>query len=228
MNARHLDRTAGLLLSHIASNLVGPDRPRPRSRSRHTRNPAPPRAPAKQTRQNSYVMKARGPKGQRPGGRRPGRTGPKRRTTEAVAPRRRGQRLALRRIRFRPPWRMSGRTAIIAVVLSALALSYAYPLRTYLEQQAEINELTQEQSEQRERIAELKAERQKWEDPEYIKGQARERLMLVEPGEELVIIIDDPEGAARDAGKTPKKAPKDPWYSELRDSFTESDQIGQN
>jgi cell division protein FtsB len=121
---------------------------------------------------------------------------------------------------------MSGRTAVIALVLSVLALSYAYPVRTYMEQRAEINELRDAQGDQRDRIADLESERAKWDDPEYVRAQARERLLLVEPGEELIIIIDDPEGAAADAGEKPPKEPADPWYDDLRDSFEEADQIG--
>ena len=122
---------------------------------------------------------------------------------------------------------MSGRTAIIALVLSILALSYAYPVRTYLEQRAEINGLRDSQGAQRDRIEELKAERAKWNDPDYVAAQARERLLMVKPGEDLVIIIDDPEGAAEDAGQDPDAKPEGPWYTDLWDSFNEADQIGQ-
>lgn len=117
---------------------------------------------------------------------------------------------------------MSGRTAVIALVLSALALSYAYPVRTYLEQRSEINELRDAQAEQADRIAELEAERTKWEDPEYIRAQARERLLLVKPGEELVIIVDDPEGAAADAGVDLDPQPQDSWYEDLWEGFKET------
>ncbi|TQL76223.1 cell division protein FtsB [Stackebrandtia endophytica] len=117
---------------------------------------------------------------------------------------------------------MSGRTAVIALVLSALALSYAYPVRTYLEQRADINELRDSQATQADRIAELEAERAKWEDPEYVRAQARERLLLVKPGEQLIIIIDDPEGAAADAGQTPDPGPQDTWYEDLWEGFKDS------
>ncbi|WP_147139217.1 FtsB family cell division protein [Stackebrandtia albiflava] len=169
----------------------------------------------------------RGPSGQGPRGGRPGRgrTRPvprsSRKTTRATESAAPGPRI--RRVRIRPPWRMSGRTAVVALVLSALALSYAYPVRTYLEQRAEINALRDSQSDQADRIAALEAERAKWNDPEYVKAQARDRLLLVEPGEGLIIIIDDPEGAAADAGETPDAEPADPWYDDLWDDFEESE-----
>lgn len=121
---------------------------------------------------------------------------------------------------------MSGRTAIIALVLSALALSYAYPVRTYLEQRAEINALRDSQNAQEERIEDLEAERAKWDDPEYVRAQARDRLMLVKPGEELIVIIDDPEGAAADSGEPAEPAPEQEWHDDLWDSFVEADQTG--
>ncbi|ADD45450.1 Septum formation initiator [Stackebrandtia nassauensis DSM 44728] len=120
---------------------------------------------------------------------------------------------------------MSGRTAVIALVLSALALSYAYPVRTYLEQRAEINRLRDSQGEQAQRIAELEAERAKWDDPAYVKAQARERLLLVEPGEELIIIVDDkPDKGDKDSG--PSKSSKDPWFDDLWESFDNADNSG--
>ncbi|HIW63339.1 MAG TPA: septum formation initiator family protein [Candidatus Stackebrandtia excrementipullorum] len=166
----------------------------------------------------------RGPSGQRPkGGSRPGagRTRPasERRKTRTAAQKAKPK---IRRIRIKPPWRMSGRTAVIALVLSALALSYAYPVRTFLEQRADINELRESQADQTERIAQMEAERAKWEDPEYVRAQARERLLLVKPGEELVIIVDDPEGAAADAGQDPDPTPQDSWYEDLWEGFKES------
>lgn len=122
---------------------------------------------------------------------------------------------------------MSGRAAIVALVLCALALAYAYPVRTYLEQRAEIDDMAEAQAEQRDRIADLAAERDKWDDPEYVQAQIRSRLLLVDPGEELLIVIDDAEGAARDAGVEPPPEPEGPWYDELMDSINEADQIGQ-
>lgn len=120
---------------------------------------------------------------------------------------------------------MSGRTAVIALVLSVLALSYAYPVRTYLEQRAEINRLRDSQGAQAERITELEEERAKWDDPAYVKAQARERLLLVEPGEELIIIVDDdPEPDDSDNG--PSKSSKDPWFDDLWESFDNADDSG--
>ncbi|THV32194.1 FtsB family cell division protein [Glycomyces paridis] len=157
----------------------------------------------------------------RPGGRStgPGRTRAARRPAPGTV-----ARAEVKRVRYRPDRKLSRRAAVLALVLSALALAYAYPLRTYVEQRIEINRLEAEQSAQQERIADLEAERLKWDDPEYVKAQIRSSLLLVPPGEDLVIVIDedDPKhtGGADDAeGADPA------WYDELAATFEDADRL---
>lgn len=111
-------------------------------------------------------------------------------------------------------------------MLSALALAYAYPLRTYVEQRIEINQLEADQDEQRERIEGLESERLKWDDPEYVKAQIRSKLLLVEPGEDLVIVHDgeDPE-EGRDGEDAAEGEPH--WYDELVATFEDADRLEQ-
>jgi len=126
----------------------------------------------------------------------------------------------------RPQRRISRRAAVIALVLSALALAYAYPLRTYVEQRVEINRLETEQEEQRDRIEGLESERLKWDDPEYVKAQIRSKLLLVEPGEDLVIVHEgeDPETGGDGEGASEAEPP---WYEELVTTFEDADQLEQ-
>lgn len=129
-------------------------------------------------------------------------------------------------MRYRPARKVSRRAAVLALVLSALALAYAYPLRTYVEQRVEINRLEAEQSEQSERIEALEAERLKWDDPAYVEAQIRSSLLLVTPGEDLVIVIDEDDprhtGGADDAEQVDL-----PWYDELAATFEDADQLDQ-
>jgi cell division protein FtsB len=122
------------------------------------------------------------------------------------------------------PRRLTGRAAILTLVLVGLLLAYAYPIRVYLSQQAEIAQLELEQTVQRQHIADLAEERAKWDDPEYVKAQARKRFQLVERGERTYIVIFDPVGAARDAGVDPAAADRqdDPWYGKLWSSIGEA------
>ncbi|GAB3649601.1 hypothetical protein GCM10028833_17610 [Glycomyces tarimensis] len=120
--------------------------------------------------------------------------------------------------------KFSRRAAVIALVLSALALAYAYPLRTYVEQRIEINRLEAEQEEQRDRIEELEAERMKWEDDEYVKAQIRSSLLLVEPGENLVIVQEE-EDPGRTGDDESDDADDKPWYDDLVTTFEDADQL---
>jgi cell division protein FtsB len=102
---------------------------------------------------------------------------------------------------------------VLAVVLVALALSYVYPMRIYLTQQAELAQLRTGQRAQQDRIAELEALAAKWATEDYIRIQARQRLLMVRPGESLLIVEAPPPPGppAGPAGEQPAR----PWYETL-------------
>jgi cell division protein FtsB len=77
----------------------------------------------------------------------------------------------------------------------------AYPLRQYLLQRAEINRLSHQVHEQQRRVVELEAERQRWDDPAYVKAQARKRLHFCMPDETCYVTIDSgsPHEPSRDS-----------------------------
>ena len=98
-----------------------------------------------------------------------------------------------RRIRApRAPKAISGRAAALGLLLAALTLAYAFPVRVYLAQQAEIDQLRAAQEAQRNRIASLQAQIARWDDPNYVITQARVRLSLVRRGEMLFVVQADP------------------------------------
>ena len=113
--------------------------------------------------------------------------------------------------------RLTGRATMLLVVLAALALAYVYPLRVYFGQQDEIAALQAAQERQREHIADLQLTAAKWDDPEYVRIQARSRLYYVRPGEVPLVPIWAPDWAAREAGIDPDAAKKadQPWYETL-------------
>lgn len=119
------------------------------------------------------------------------------------------------------PRRRTGRTTVLATVLIALLLAYAYPVRVYLSQQAEIQALEDKQYAQRLHIRELEDERAKWNDDEYVRAQARRRLHYVLPGETAYLVLDanpapDAPGGGGNAGS--RKQPQ-PWYGGLWSSI---------
>lgn len=115
----------------------------------------------------------------------------------------------------RPPGRFTGRAIILGVVLVALAMSFVFPLRIYLSQQADITQLRDRQAAQREHIDELEAEAARWGDDAYIRLQARKRLYFVEPGEVPMITVwaetAEPDGDA-DHGEAPTR-PEEWWHT---------------
>ncbi|MBB5870386.1 cell division protein FtsB [Allocatelliglobosispora scoriae] len=111
--------------------------------------------------------------------------------------------------------RLTGRATVLVVVLVALALGYAYPVRVYLTQQSEIESMQAAQEAQRAHIRDLEATAAKWQDDEYVRIQARSRLFYVRPGEIPLVTLWDQPGADRDAGIVPGPKAPEPWYSTL-------------
>lgn len=114
------------------------------------------------------------------------------------------------------PHGLTGRATALLVILAALALGYAYPVRVYLTQLAEIDALRQSQLEQQDRIAGLERQAEKWKDDEYVKAQVRRRFYWVYPGQTPLVPYWDKEGADADAGvKPPPPKQPDSWYGKL-------------
>ncbi|MGC4771865.1 FtsB family cell division protein [Micromonospora sp. DT44] len=133
---------------------------------------------------------------------------------------------AVKRLAAPHPRRFTGRATVLFAVLIALALAYTYPVRVYLDQQADIERMEAAQSAQEKEIAELAAKAAKWQDPEYKITQARERFFMGRPGEKMMVVMNDAEGAARDAGKPAGSgAPAGPstWYDTLWSSVRAAD-----
>ena len=118
----------------------------------------------------------------------------------------------------RQPRRLSGRAAALGLLLLALTLAYAYPLRVYLAQQAEIDQMEQAQQDQRERIQQLADQVARWNDDEYVIAQARSRLQLVRAGERVYVIGVEP----TPSGETGAEV-KGPWYQQLWTSVQTAD-----
>jgi cell division protein FtsB len=120
-----------------------------------------------------------------------------------------------RTVATRPRGAFTGRATVLAVVLVALALAYTYPVRVYLAQESQIAEMQAAQAAQRDVIADKTEEVAKWQDPRYVEIQARERLFYVLPGEVPLLVLNDPVGAALDAGEAPPVPAPDRWYDTL-------------
>jgi len=112
---------------------------------------------------------------------------------------------------------LTGRAAMLAVVVCMLAISLAYPLREYIAQRGDIGEYRARVSVQQQRVADLEAARSRWQDRAYVEAQARERLRYVMPGETAYVVLGADTVRAPDGvpDRTPAEAAHSPWFSDL-------------
>jgi cell division protein FtsB len=114
---------------------------------------------------------------------------------------------------------LTPRAAVLALVAAGLVASAALPMREYVNQRSDIAALESAQAAQRERVAELEAEKQRLQDPAYVAAEARRRLHFVLPGETAYVVLAPEPGAVEEEAKGPEA----PWYSQVWGSVEEAD-----
>ncbi|MFF0867263.1 septum formation initiator family protein [Nonomuraea sp. NPDC003560] len=116
---------------------------------------------------------------------------------------------------------LTGRAAILAVVVCAIAMSLAYPVREYISLRRSIAELQAEKARvEAERQTLLARDRQS-DDPNWIKRTAKERLHFCGPGEKCYVVMEPEKGKEQTAVKQPVEVP--PWYQTLWESVEAAD-----
>ena len=120
--------------------------------------------------------------------------------------------------------RHSGRALALSTVFFILALAIAPPVKHYFTQRAQISALNAQLSSDHKALDAARQELLLWQDPEYIKSQARERLHFVLPGERQYIVTGDENSTS--SVQTTKVASAltngTPWYSRLIASISET------
>jgi cell division protein FtsB len=119
----------------------------------------------------------------------------------------------------------SGRTFAIATILFALALFLAPPIKNYFTQRAQISALQAQLSSDYAALEAARKELTLWQDPNYIKSQARERLHFVMPGERQYIVTggDESEDSNNNGISVVENLPEgQPWYTRMIASVTEA------
>jgi len=116
---------------------------------------------------------------------------------------------------------VTGRAAILAVVFCAIALSLAYPVREYIAQRRQIDQLQA----QRQRLAlylkQLRQQQKHLHDPAYIEREARDRLHMCFPTQKCYVII---EPAPRNKRAVTTGGDRVPWYARLWKSVQQANQ----
>jgi cell division protein FtsL len=125
----------------------------------------------------------------------------------------------------RPPERdrprFTSRAAVLAVVLCAIALSLAYPVREYIGQRRQIDQLTAQRATAEAAVRRLQAEDKKLTSPAYVEQQARDRLHMCMPDQTCYVVIP---GKKPPAAVAPVPAHVTPWYEKLWGSVRAANQ----
>ncbi|MGH3471444.1 MAG: FtsB family cell division protein [Nocardioidaceae bacterium] len=79
--------------------------------------------------------------------------------------------------------KLTGRAAILCLVIAVLAVSYASSARAWLKQRNDENALRSQIVARTEAVAELEQAKRRWHDPAYVETQARLRFGWVMPGQ---------------------------------------------
>jgi cell division protein FtsB len=116
--------------------------------------------------------------------------------------------------------RLTGRAALLALVMCSLIVALAYPMREYVSQRAEIDDLQREQRQARQRVERLRDQKARWQDDAYAEQQIRKRLHYVMPGETGFIVVD-PQAAKQ--SRTDLGAADRPWYANVWDGVDKAD-----
>ncbi len=108
------------------------------------------------------------------------------------------------------------------MVLIAVALAVAVPLRGYLHQRDELAKAVVQQRNLEKQVAELEQRKAALQDPNYIRAEARRRLQYVSPGETVYrIVAPEVKEPAVTAGVAAPQGDQDPWYGTMWDTLTE-------
>ncbi|RKS72052.1 septum formation initiator [Actinomadura pelletieri DSM 43383] len=117
---------------------------------------------------------------------------------------------------------LTSRAAILAVVVCAIALSLAYPVREYIAQRKEIADLRRQEAAARRQVEILAQRKQQLGEKSYIEREATRRLHYCRPDVKCYIVVDDgPEDGRRARKGGPTSSP--PWYETLWRSVEAAD-----
>jgi len=131
--------------------------------------------------------------------------------------------MARRQLRFGRR-RTSNRVLALSVIFFVLALTIAPPVKHYFTQRAQISALKAQLSADNSALEKARQELTLWQDPEYVKSQARERLHFVLPGERQYSVTEGETEAGQNSSTKVASSLADgqPWYSRLIASISET------
>jgi cell division protein FtsB len=125
-----------------------------------------------------------------------------------------------------PAKAFSGRMLALAVVMIAITILLAPTVKIFLEKRAEISALEAEIAGRKAEQTELNKQLSRWQDPNYVKQQARDRINMVMPGETGYWVFGGEEAAGTPGGRTGSGSSANPenlpWVDALWESIRRS------
>ena len=118
-----------------------------------------------------------------------------------------------------PRPRFTSRAALLVVVVCAVGLSLAYPIREYIAERRQIDQLQAENSQLATRVQKLRAEQRAVTSPRFIEQQARDRLNMCFPSQ-TCYVVGTP---AQHRAQASSGQPGTPWYGALWTSVRKAD-----
>jgi cell division protein FtsL len=115
--------------------------------------------------------------------------------------------------------KLTSRAAILAIVLCAIALSLAYPVREYIAERQQIDQLQAQNAAIAAQVSYLKQQQRALIAPERVEQVARDTLHMCFPNQTCYEVITP---AKPTAGGTTRGAGT-PWYRLLWDSVRKAD-----
>ena len=118
-----------------------------------------------------------------------------------------------------PRPKLTSRAAVLVVVICAIALSLAYPVREYIAERRQIDQLEEQNAQLVDGLQRLRAEQREITSPSYIEQQARDQLHMCFPTQVCYVVV----GPARRHGSAAPGQATTPWYGVLWASVREAD-----
>ena len=118
------------------------------------------------------------------------------------------------------PTRLTGRAALLAVVICAITLSLAYPVREYIAQRQQIDQLLALQQANAAQVQALEEQDGKLTQTWYVEQQAEDELHMCFPNEQCYEVVS---GRSAQATKAKQQIATNPWYATLWQSVQRAD-----
>ncbi|HUC24331.1 MAG TPA: septum formation initiator family protein [Streptosporangiaceae bacterium] len=122
--------------------------------------------------------------------------------------------------------KLTGRAALLAIVLCAITLTLAYPVREYIADRHQLDQLAASNTRLAQQVKHLQAEARSLDSPTVIEQEARDDLHMCFPEQTCyeVIPVTPSDAKAGATGATPGAKPAgSPWYGRLWASVQKAD-----